>query len=575
MYKQGGLSPPQYRSYVRKPMPKPQSVRLPSGQSQAAPYFANYVTEQLLSKYKPKQVYGGGLRVTTTIDLGLEKIAQDAIAKELPPSVGPTAALVALDARTGAVLAMVGGRNYHQSQFNLATQGERQPGSSFKPFVLAAALKEGISPATVLDLAHGDDRRRGRLWRVNNYEGEDLGPINLATATAQSDNTVFAQLTNVVGPGKVAATAQELGISTPLHPYFSIGLGAEPATPLDMARAYSAFANGGDRVDGSIFGNKPRAIECVVKPPDQTCQQNNVVERQVLTSEQAAIVDQLLEGVIGYGTGTAAQIPGYTVAGKTGTTENYGDAWFVGFTPQIVTAVWVGYPDKLVPMLTQFHGHAVVGGSYPALIWKAFMTKALAYLDDSPQSFPAPTPLSVEPVKVVNRAGIGLARDNGYCATAVNIEFFVGDAPSKIAPCKPNEVDVPDLRGDLLSTAETRLTGQPLTWKIVYKPALPGERVGIVTSQIPKTGTLSAYQQVLLVLPKAQHGVLPKLIGLTAQRAKAKVAKLKLKLTIKGPAGGRVSSQSMPSGIAVEPGMKLVLNLEGGPVHAAKPQTAG
>jgi penicillin-binding protein 1A len=576
MYKQHVLNPQQYSQAVAQKMPKPQSIHLPSGQNQqAAPYFANYVTEQLLSQYKPLQVYGGGLRVTTTIDLGLQKIARAAIAKELPPSVGPTAALVALDARTGAVLAMIGGRNYRQSQFNLATQGERQPGSSFKPFVLAAALKEGISPATTLVSHTVTIDAGGRLWRVNNYEGEDLGPINLATATAESDNTVFAQLTNVVGPGAVAATAKELGISTPLPDYFSIGLGAEPATPLDMARAYSAFANGGDRVDGSIFGNKPRAIECVVKPPDKTCQQNNVVERQVLTSTQAAIVDQLLEGVIGYGTGTAAQIPGYTVAGKTGTTENYGDAWFVGFTPQIVTAVWVGYPDKLVPMTTQFHGHPVVGGSYPALIWKAFMTKALAYLDDSPQSFPEPEPLNVESAKVVNRAGIGLALDNGYCATAVNIEFFAGDVPTKVAPCKPNEVDVPDLRGATLAAAETRLTGQPLTWKILYRPAAPGERVGIVIGQIPKTGTLSAYNRVLLVLPKALHGVLPRLIGLTAQRARAKVAKLELKVRIKGPAAGRVISQSPRWGVAVEPGMKLVLSLKAAPAHAAKPKTAG
>ncbi len=576
MYEQHVLTPKQYSTAVATAMPKPESVQLPSGQNQqAAPYFANYVTEQLLSKFKPRQVFGGGLRVTTTIDLGLQKIAREAIAKELPPSVGPTAALVTLDARTGAVLAMIGGRNYRQSQFNLATQGERQPGSSFKPFVLAAALKEGISPATTLVSHAVTIDAGGRLWRVNNYEGEDLGPIDLAQATAYSDNTVFAQLTNVVGPGKVAATAKELGISTPLHPYFSIGLGAEPATPLDMARAYSAFANGGNRIDGSIFDNEPRAIECVVEPPATACRQNNVVEKPVLTSTQAAIVDQLLEGVIGYGTGTAAQIPGYTVAGKTGTTENYGDAWFVGFTPQIVTAVWVGYPNKLVPMLTQFHGHAVVGGSYPALIWKAFMTKALAYLQDSPQSFPAPPPLNVETVKVVNRQGLGLARDNGHCATAVNIDFFVGDAPAKIAPCKPNEVYVPDLRGATLATAETRLTGQPLTWKIIYKPATPGERVGIVIGQIPKTGTLSAYDQVLLVLPKAQHGVLPKLIGLTAKRARAKVAKLKLKIAIEGAPGGRVASQSPRWGVAVAPGMKLVLSLAGGPAPAAKRQTAG
>ena len=160
MYEQHYLDPRQYRRYVQSAMPKPQDVRLPSGPSQAAPYFANYVANQLVHEYKPQVVFGGGLHVTTTIDLGLQQLARDAIAKELPPSVGPTAALVALDARTGAVLAMVGGRNYHQSQFNLATQGERQPGSAFKPFVLAAALRAGIAPSTTFNSQAGDDRRR-------------------------------------------------------------------------------------------------------------------------------------------------------------------------------------------------------------------------------------------------------------------------------------------------------------------------------------------------------------------------------------------------------------------------------
>jgi penicillin-binding protein 1A len=575
MYEQHDLNPRQYSRAVAQAMPKPQSVRLPSGPGPAAPYFANYVTEQLVSHFGAKKVFGGDLRVTTTIDLGLEKIAREAIAKELPPSIGPTAALVALDARTGAVLAMVGGRNYHQSQFNLATQGERQPGSSFKPFVLAAALKAGISPTTMLVSHALTIDAGGRLWRVNNFEGEDLGPIDLAKATADSDNTVFAQLTNLVGPANVSQTATDLGISTPLPAYFSIGLGAEPATPLDMARAYSAFANGGQRVDGSTFGNKPRAIECVVEPPSKTCRQNNVVERPQLTGTQAAIVDELLEGVISSGTGTAAQIPGYAVAGKTGTTENYGDAWFVGYTPAIVTAVWVGYPDRLIPMTNLFHGRPVVGGTYPALIWKDFMTKALAYLRDPPESFPAPESLSASPVEVVNRTGKTIQRDNGYCRGALNIEFFSGDAPTTVAPCKPNEVDVPDLRGATIASAESRLTGQPLTWKIVYKPATPGQRTGIVIGQIPHTGTLSAYNRVLLVLAKAQHGVVPKLIGLTAKRARAKVAALKLDVRVIGLAGGLVVAQAPQAGVAVAPGMRLVLSLEGAPSKKPAQRTAG
>ena len=284
---------------------------------------------------------------------------------------------------------------------------------------------------------------------------------------------------------------------------------------------------------------------------------------------------QLLQGVISYGTGTAAQIPGYAVAGKTGTTENYGDAWFVGYTPGIVTAVWVGYPDKLVPMLSQFHGHAVVGGTYPALIWKAFTTKALAYLDATPESFPSAPSLYASPVKVVFRNN-AIRRDNGYCSTAVNIDFYAGAAPTKVANCKPNEVEVPDLRGATLAAAETHLTGQPLTWKIVYKPAVAGERLGIVIGQIPHTGTLSAYDKVMLVLPKAIHGTVPKLAGLTLKQVRAKVAHLKVKLRVKGRAGGHVVAQTPRPGVAVVPGMKLVVKLVGAPPAVAlAPRTGG
>src|SRR5207248_8585823 len=153
-------------------------------------------------------VFGGKRRVRTTIDLGLQQLAREAIAKVLPPSIGPTAALVALDAHSGAVHAMVGGRNYHQSQFNLATQGERQPGSAFKPFVLAAALQSGIAPSTTLVSKPVSIFLGDKLWNVSNYEGEYLGAITLNQAIAASDNSVFAQLTNIVGPPTVARVAK-------------------------------------------------------------------------------------------------------------------------------------------------------------------------------------------------------------------------------------------------------------------------------------------------------------------------------------------------------------------------------
>jgi len=435
MLQQHYLTHPQYVEAINAKMPDPQKVRLPATQNTKAPYFANYVTDQLVQKFHTRQVYGGGLRVRTTIDLRMQKMASEAIAKVLPPEIGPTAALVTLDARTGAVLAMVGGRNYHRSQFNLATQGERQPGSSFKPFVLATALKSGISPATTFVSKPVTIDAGGRQWQVNNYESDYNGTIDLRSAMAYSDNSVFAQLTDVVGPANVAATAKQLGVETPLNGYFSIGLGGESATPLDMARAYATFANRGYRIDGAIFENEPRVVACM-EDDKGTCKKDNAtVPHRVLEDWQADTVNQLLQGVVSYGTGRAARLSGYPVAGKTGTTENYGDAWFVGYTPDLVTAVWVGYPDELRPMLTEYHGKPVAGGTYPALIWKEFMQNALPYRLEGnvPGTFTQPPYLYTSTQHVVLRER-KLELDNGHCADPTTVQLFTS-AQLLTAPC--------------------------------------------------------------------------------------------------------------------------------------------
>jgi penicillin-binding protein 1A len=571
MYLQHYLDHWQYGHWKRWPMPKPEAVHLQATQSAAAPYFANYVTNQLVSRYGAKEVYGGGLKVRTTIDLGLQKLARDAIAKVLPPSIGPTAALVAIDVHTGGVVAMVGGRNYHQSQFNLATQGERQPGSAFKPFVLAAALRDGIAPSSTLVSHPVVINAGGRAWSVDNFEHNSLGPINLNSAIAFSDNTVFAQLTNLVGPASVVSAAHEMGITTPLNPYFSIGLGGEPATPLEMARAYSTLADGGYRLDSSILRNEPITVQSVATPvagkPGEFTTTDNTTQPQAiqwLTNGNAAIEDQMLRGVIQYGTGTAAQLPGWEVAGKTGTTENYGDAWFVGFTPDLVTAVWVGYPNKLVPMTTEYHGHTVEGGTFPALIWKAFMEKALPkfvadrnYVRASLPSAPVPY---ASPSKVVFRTPPGkLELDNGNCRGAAYLQFFTGTAPTSTADCKPNEVEVPDVRGATLSAAKERLIGQPLLATVIYKPAAPGHRVDVVVGQTPVNGTLSAYDKVRLVVSRAVYGTVPKLVGMPVPRARAALAKLKLRVRVEGGVNGRVIAQVPRSGVAAAPGMRVVL----------------
>ena len=562
MLQQGVIAPADYRRYVGAPMPKPQDVHL-SGVMGQAPYFGEYVKQQLIGdkQFGPKRVFGSGYRVYTTIDLGLQKLAGEAIRKYLPSPTGPQAALVAIDPQTGAVLAMYGGANFHQSQFNLAVQGERQPGSSFKPFVLATALKEGISPLTTftskpVSLFLGD-----KYWNVHNYEGEYLGPINLVKAISASDNSVFAQLTQVVGPQNVVRTAHDLGVTSRLDGVLSIGLGTQIVNPLEMARGYATFANGGYRVDGKVFGDQPRAISKIDDMNGKTVYSNDPVKKQVLTPAEDELLTQLLEGVVTSGTGTAAAIPGRTVAGKTGTTENYGDAWFVGYTPQLVTAVWVGYPNGLRPMLTEFHGRSVAGGTFPALIWKAFMESALKATKAAPEAFATPPYLSVVSRRVTYRDG-RVQLDNGRCRSTYLVVYFSGHGPPTTANCRLNEVEVPNVVGLKLPFARIRLEAQPLTPQAIYKPATAGQRVGVVLRQFPPGGRLSSFDRVTLVLAKPLHGVVPKIIGLSVRNARAKLATLKLVPAVRfgsGKAGGHVISQNPHAGVAAAPGMKIRL----------------
>jgi penicillin-binding protein 1A len=562
MLEQRRIAPLDYRRALAAPMPDPHQVRL-SATTGLAPYFGEYVKQQLLDRFPPGCVFGGGLKVQTTIDLRLQQLARASIEKWLPDPNGPQAALVAIRPADGAVLAMFGGRSFHQSQFNLAVQGQRQPGSSFKPFVLAAALRQGISPATTFDSHPVSIYIGGRYWYVHNYEGQYQGPISLTTATATSDNSVFAQLTRLVGPANVAHTAHAVGITSPLQPYFSIGLGGEPVNPLEMARAYATFANGGLRVDGSIFGNRPRAIRSVDGRCTRVKPVNEPVAQRVLSPTKAALVTSLLEGVVTSGTGKVAALPDRPVAGKTGTTENYGDAWFVGYTPQLAVAVWVGYPASLRPMTTEYHGRPVAGGTFPAQIWKTFMESALGALGPAgePEYFSSPPPLYSVARRITFRDD-RVELDNGYCRQVEEVVYFGGDGPARTADCKPNEVDVPRVVGKPLEAAKARLALQPLTAAPVYKPAAPSERVGIVVRQYPSGGTLSSFDKVTLVIAKPLHGIVPKVVGLPLDRALSRLRRLKLVPRIGRIEGGRrgyVTRQKPAAGVAAAPGMKIRL----------------
>jgi penicillin-binding protein 1A len=546
----------QYKRADKAALPKPDDIRLP-GTVGPAPYFVNYVKDDLVAHYGAGRVFGGGLKVTTTIDMKLQLKARAAIESVLQNPDGPAAALVAIDPRNGAVKAMFGGRNFRRSQFNLAAQAKRQPGSSFKPFVLATAMDEGISPLTELESKPVSIDAGDRVWRVTNYDHTYLGRVSLSRALVSSDNSVYAQLTDIVGPKAIAATAHRLGIQSHLTPYFSIGLGSGAVSPLEMARAYATIANDGRRVDGSVFANRPRVVEKVARFNSKRVDTNTPMPRQIMDEGQAELLTSILEDVVRVGTGKRAAIPGREIAGKTGTTDNYGDAWFVGYTPSLVVAVWVGYPDALKPMLTEFDGEPVAGGTLPALIWKAFMEKTT---EDPARSFDSPPYLGGSSTWVVRRSG-RWQLDNGYCRGSRLVAYFSGDAPDKEADCKPNEVAVPLVVGMTKAGAEATLAAQPLDANIAYAPAKSGRLPGLVVSQDPRSGGLSAHDSVTIWVSKAEFGMLPNFVGSSIVDVQREAARLKVRLHAKTAPGraGAVLRQRPEPGVAIGRRMRVTI----------------
>jgi membrane peptidoglycan carboxypeptidase len=284
---------------------------------------------------------------------------------------------------------------------------------------------------------------------------------------------------------------------------------------------------------------------------------NKPRRKRVLSPEKTAILNSILQKVVLEGTGHRAALPDRPAAGKTGTTENYGDAWFVGYTPQLAAAVWVGYPQELRPMLTDYHGDPVAGGTYPAEIWKAFMESALEYLRAEPVSFPA-TQIGYGSSQLALFRDGRLRLDNGRCNGVRQVVFLPGEEPRKRADCKPNEVEVPSLVGATIGQARERLAHQPLTPRVAYKPAAPGQRPNVVLDQVPARGHLSAYDRVILVVAKPTHGVVPRIVGLSLPRARRRLQRSGLRYEVSSaPRGrhGRVVFQVPRAGVAAGPGM--------------------
>jgi penicillin-binding protein 1A len=340
------------------------------------PYFFDYVQEKLIERYGVGVVRRGGLRIHTTIDPALQDSAREAINSYYADPSGPSSAIVAIDPANGKIRAMASSGTYNQRNFNLAAQGHRQPGSAFKTFVLTAAIRKGVNPDSTYYTSRPlniTDPKFGH-WEVKTFGNSYIGTVSLTRATLSSDNTVYAQLILDLGPKAVCDTAKLLGITTKLDCYPAEGLGGltRGVTPLEMAGAYATLASGGVR-------HRPTGIEKVVFPDGKSEDLARAPGKRVLTDGQAYAVTKVLKMNVQSGTGTAANY-GCPAAGKTGTTDEAKDAWFVGYTPKLSAAVWVGYPDAGIAM------PGAQGGTYAAPVWHAFMLPAHGdYCDDFPQ----------------------------------------------------------------------------------------------------------------------------------------------------------------------------------------------
>ncbi|HET7486939.1 MAG TPA: transglycosylase domain-containing protein [Acidimicrobiales bacterium] len=396
MHSHGWLSDEDLQAALTTPL----QVAPATATAGVAPHFVGYVEREAegLAELGPtaearrKALFTGGYKVTTTLDTAAQQAAAGAVGKALPDPADPDAAVVSVVPGDGAIRVLVGGRDFASRKFDLATQGRRQPGSSFKPYVYLSAVHQGIDPRSTFDSSSPMQLEyQGHQYSVDNYEGEGGGRLDLDTAMAHSVNTVFAQLILKVGPDEVKQTAQRLGVAdvdanVGDQPAIALGGLRRGVTPLEQAAAFATFAAKG------VYA-RPYAIARITDRHGRTVFQRRPDTEPVFDAGEVGVLTGALARVVTEGTGTAARID-RPAAGKTGTTQDHGDAWFVGFVPQLATAVWMGYPDRLTPM-TDVHGRRVTGGSFPAQIWASTMRVAVAALPRLPLPVASPDSLNL------------------------------------------------------------------------------------------------------------------------------------------------------------------------------------
>ncbi len=366
----GHISPAEEREALAAPL----GLAPPAAVPARAPYFVEWVKQDLIGRLGSEAVYTGGLRVYTTLDPALQQSAEQAVASRLGGPDDPETAVVTVQASTGRVLALVGGRDYASDQYNLATQARRQPGSAFKTFVLVRALEEGVTPDSVYAGTPYSVQVADGVWNVQNYENDATSAsLTLRAATDWSVNAVYARLIMQIGAEDVVDVARRMGITSPLEPNPAIALGglSQGVTPLEMASAYGTIATGG-------LAHPPTGIDRVLDDRGEVVWEPEGGEPlRALEAGVARTAAEMLHGVVENGTGTAARLDEVWAAGKTGTTQSYRDAWFVGWAEGLSTAVWVGHREAQVEMV-DVRGIQVTGGSFPAQIWRDHMARAVA-----------------------------------------------------------------------------------------------------------------------------------------------------------------------------------------------------
>jgi membrane peptidoglycan carboxypeptidase len=416
---------------------KVKAIKRVSGapKTQKAAYFMEWLRRDVLGPELGAQLYTGGLKIHTTLDLEMQRYAEDAVAASLTSPDEPQAAVVSMTPG-GQVRAFVGGRDFYNVKkargFNYASDIGRQAGSSLKPFTLLAAIEKGISTSSrfsgssPMSITEEPCLEGIEPWEVENYGGSSYGTLDLKQATANSVNTVYAQLIAEIGPDRVADLLEDLGFGKDeqITPYCSLSLGGSSldVTPLEMARAYAAIDAGGELPEVTpvawIEDSGGNCLYEYVQDKDRECENEaKDDDEQVVDENSAHVLTQTLEGVVTSGTAAGAVTIPRPAAGKTGTTQNNRDAWFAGYVPQLTTVVWMGYPlerpdgkksEPIVPLMSYcsdpvlcrpVQGIEVTGGSFPARIWNAYMLQATA--DMEVVDFPVPTDL---PDEVINTA---------------------------------------------------------------------------------------------------------------------------------------------------------------------------